>query len=116
MGCPQGAGASIDSGGKARRLQLIKGLYGKLTADKDSLALAAPLGIAFAKHLGHLYLPPLASATSSDPDFPTLAEATEPESEDTIVTREVRDKFRKLLVAYLDALGRREGKDHIVRI
>ena len=91
-------------------------LFEQLTADKEALALAAPLGIAFAKHLGHLYLPLLSpAADTSTHDFPTLAQASEGEPEDAIVTREVKDKFRKLLLAYLDALGRREGRDHVVR-
>ena len=29
--------------------------------------------------------------------------------------REIKDKFRKLLVAYFDALGKREQKLHLVR-
>jgi regulator of nonsense transcripts 2 len=94
----------------------------QLTADKESLALAAPLGIAFAKHLGHLYLPAVAASTTSEErsttdahDFPTLAEAAEGDPENALVSREVKDKFRKLLIAYLDALGRREGKHHVVR-
>lgn len=33
-----------------------------------------------------------------------------------MVTRETKEKFRKLLLAYLDALGRREGKDHVVSL
>lgn len=91
----------------------------KLTAGKDSLAVAAPLAIAFAKHLGPIYLPPVSAATgtaSDAHDFPTLAQAAEGEAEDAIVTRETKDKFRKLLLAYLDALGRREAKEHIVRL
>lgn len=105
----------------------------QLIADKESLALAAPLGIAFAKHLGHLYLPPLAASTSpegdddgsttaaapvtTEHDFPSLPDSNNPNAteEEALIPREVKDKFRKLLVAYLDALGRREGKNHVVR-
>lgn len=85
-----------------------------MTSDKNGLALAAPLGIAFAKHLGHLYLPHVVADRTESDDFPTLTQANEVEGEDVIVGREVKDKFRKLLVAYLDALGRQEGKNHVV--
>ncbi|KAM0751324.1 ARM repeat-containing protein [Meredithblackwellia eburnea MCA 4105] len=93
-----------------------------LTADKGSLSLVAPLAIAFSKYLGNIFLPPVAAAINggappqSDSNFPTLAESNLPDSakdEDTIVSKEVKDKFRKLLVAYLEALGRKEGKEHI---
>ncbi|GAA6002946.1 uncharacterized protein JCM10292_000260 [Rhodotorula paludigena] len=89
-----------------------------LTSDKEALALVAPLAIAFAKHLGSVYLPPaeLAAPAASDTteassthDLPTLA-AAEP---DDLVPREMKDKFRKLLVAYFEALGKREQKLHL---
>ncbi|KAI5477244.1 regulator of nonsense transcripts 2 [Pseudohyphozyma bogoriensis] len=90
-----------------------------LTADKDSLALAAPLGIAFAKHLGALYLPPVAPSTSASTtnpaDFPTLAESAEVEGDDVLIGKEMKERFRKLLVAYLEALTRKEGRNHLVR-
>lgn len=94
-------------------------MYLQLTADKEALALPAPLGIAFAKHLGHLYLPPPPPATGAIDDtheFPTLEQAIEGEPDDAIVTREVKDKFRKLLLAYLDALGKQESKQHVVSL
>lgn len=47
-------------------------------------------------------------------DFPSLASTlTEPSTDEELVPREVKDKFRKLLVAYLEALGRRETKKHV---
>lgn len=81
----------------------------QLTADKESLGLAAPLAIAFVKHLGHLYLP----ADPATHDFPSLDEGESP-MEAEVVSREVKDKFRKLLVAFVEALCRKEGRDHIV--
>ncbi|PRQ75790.1 Armadillo-type fold [Rhodotorula toruloides] len=89
-----------------------------LTSDKEALALVAPLAIAFAKHLGSIYLPPADSTTSttegeaSAHDFPTLTDATQVE-DDAIVSRDMKDKFRKLLVAFFDALGKREQKLHL---
>lgn len=104
---------------------------GQLTSDKEALPLVAPLAIAFAKHLGTLYLPPPPSSASagaptsdsnpeSTDEFPTLAAAGErgtPEEPSVValVPREIKDKFRKLLVAYFDALGKREQKLHLVR-
>ncbi|GAA5932084.1 hypothetical protein JCM1841_006860 [Sporobolomyces salmonicolor] len=91
-----------------------------LTSDRDALALVAPLAIAFAKHLGPVYLPPVAPASDPDSgaltnahDFPTLAESAEGDADDAIVARETKDKFRKLLVAYFEALGKREQRLHL---
>ncbi|GAA6010941.1 hypothetical protein JCM10207_004002 [Rhodosporidiobolus poonsookiae] len=89
-----------------------------LTSDKEALATVAPLAIAFAKHLGALYLPPADSPSSADAaapsthDFPSLSSATS-ETDDALVPRDQRDKFRKLLVAYFDALGKREQRLHL---
>ncbi|GAA5985262.1 hypothetical protein JCM10908_002591 [Rhodotorula pacifica] len=93
-----------------------------LTSDKEALPLVAPLAIAFAKHLGPLYLPP-APSSSSDPaqdsavDFPALDGVNTPAEEGggggELVPREIKDKFRKLLVAYFEALGKREQKLHL---
>ncbi|BGP42681.1 mRNA decay protein [Rhodotorula kratochvilovae] len=84
-----------------------------LTSDKEALALVAPLAIAFAKHLGSVYLPPVEASTdgaeSSAHDFPELGA----ESDDALIPREMKDKFRKLLVAYFDALGKREQRLHV---
>lgn len=102
----------------------------QLTSDKEALPLVAPLAIAFAKHLGPLYLPPPPSSSSSSAanpestdEFPTLATAAggggeSPEESSAVaplVPREIKDKFRKLLVAYFEALGKREQKLHLVR-
>jgi len=93
----------------------------QLTSDKDFLAVVAPLAIAFAKHLGSIYLPSSSSSSSADSsepsahDFPSLAESAQPEAEDVLVSREQKDKFRKLLVAYFEALGKREQRLHLVR-
>ncbi|GAA5860718.1 hypothetical protein JCM1840_001941 [Sporobolomyces johnsonii] len=91
-----------------------------LTSDKDALALVAPLAIAFAKQLGSVYLPPAAPASDPDSaaptsahDFPTLAESAQGDADDAIVSRETKDKFRKLLVAYFEALGKREQRLHL---
>lgn len=88
----------------------------QLTADKEDVVLVAPLGIAFAKHLGPLLLPSTAhSQDGEDQDFPALPGESEEASDASLVPREIKDKFRKLLVAYLEALGRRETKAHLVR-
>ncbi|GAA6033062.1 hypothetical protein JCM8097_000126 [Rhodosporidiobolus ruineniae] len=84
-----------------------------LTSDKENFALVAPLAIAFAKHLGALYLPPVDASSATDGDFPTLAEAFQQDAGDVLVSREIKDKFRKLLVAYFEALGKREQKLHL---
>lgn len=93
----------------------------QLTSDKEALPLVAPLAIAFAKHLGPLYLPPASpdsdSTDSVANDFPELgAGGDQPESDEAIVPRDVKDKFRKLLVAYFEALGKREQKLHLARV
>lgn len=80
-----------------------------MTADKESLALAAPLAIAFIKHLGHLYLP----AILDSHEFPTLEQPAE-KGEEEIVGREMKEKFRKLCVAFVEALTRKEGREHVV--
>ncbi|KPV73840.1 uncharacterized protein RHOBADRAFT_54435 [Rhodotorula graminis WP1] len=87
-----------------------------LTSDKEALALVAPLAIAFAKHLGPIYLPPVdppaATGDSAEPsshDFPAMGA----DVDDGLVPREMKDKFRKLLVAYFDALGKREQRLHV---
>ncbi|GAA6063250.1 hypothetical protein JCM10212_003613 [Sporobolomyces blumeae] len=85
-----------------------------LTSDKEALALVAPLAIAFAKHLGSAYLPPLDSSEgesgTATHDFPALREGSDG---DEIVARETKDKFRKLLVAYFEVLGKKEQKLHL---
>lgn len=87
--------------------------YVQLTADKELLAISIPLAVAFTKHLGQVFLP---NATDDGiAEGPTLAEATE--GKDTIasaVTSQEKDKFKKLLTAYYDALSRRAVKDHTV--
>ncbi|KAK4055012.1 mRNA decay protein [Microbotryomycetes sp. JL221] len=87
-----------------------------LTADKDQLALVAPLAIGFAKHLGSFYLPPTSTQSSTISDkheFPELDAPSSPSSDDEIVSKDTKDKFRKLLTAYYDALGRKEGKNNL---
>ncbi|GAA5853891.1 hypothetical protein JCM8547_007487, partial [Rhodosporidiobolus lusitaniae] len=116
----EAVGVSRKEGGKGVTGEVTWGaLKDLLTSDKDSLALVAPLAIAFAKHLGSIYLPPV-PFTSSDPsaatdshDFPSLAESAQGEADDILVSREMKEKFRKLLVAYFEALGKREQKLHL---
>ncbi|KAM0791783.1 hypothetical protein ACM66B_004046 [Microbotryomycetes sp. NB124-2] len=86
-----------------------------LTADKDQLALVAPLAISFAKHLGSCYLPPASSNANDVSEFPSLSTtaALGPSTDDEIVSRELKDKFAKLLVAFYDALGRKEAKNNL---
>ncbi|GAA5918328.1 hypothetical protein JCM6882_008215 [Rhodosporidiobolus microsporus] len=85
-----------------------------LTSDKEALAVVAPLAIAFAKHLGTIFLPPIENATAESlHEFPTLGEASQGDADDALVPREMKDKFRKLLVAYFEALGKREQRLHL---
>lgn len=85
----------------------------QLTADKELLAISIPLAVAFTKHLGQVFLPnPTDDETAAGP---TPAEATE--GKDAIastITSQEKDKFKKLLTAYYDALSRRAVKDHTV--
>ncbi|KAK4050682.1 mRNA decay protein [Microbotryomycetes sp. JL201] len=83
-----------------------------LTADKEQLALAAPLAISFAKHLGPYYLP--SAPANEDSNFPALSDgAASVTTDDEIVPRELKEKFSKLLVAYYDALGRKEVRNNL---
>ncbi|GAA5821683.1 hypothetical protein JCM11251_000968 [Rhodosporidiobolus azoricus] len=86
-----------------------------LTSDKEALAVVAPLAIAFSKHLGSIYLPSVESASTdtSSHDFPTLAESSLHDADDGFIPRDMKDKFRKLLVAYFEALGKREQRLHL---
>ncbi|BGP19262.1 hypothetical protein JCM10213_008219 [Rhodosporidiobolus nylandii] len=84
-----------------------------LTSDKEALAIVAPLAIAFAKHLGSIFLPPVDPTSSAEHDFPSLSESAGQDADDTLVPREMKDKFRKLLVAYFEALGKREQRLHL---
>ncbi|GAA5999470.1 hypothetical protein JCM5350_005782 [Sporobolomyces pararoseus] len=87
-----------------------------LTSDREALALVAPLAIAFAKHLGSVYLPPIdnkdGTATNAQ-DFPALQTASESSEVDEIVSRDMKEKFRKLMVAYFEVLGKKEQKLHL---
>jgi regulator of nonsense transcripts 2 len=84
----------------------------QLTADKELLSTAVPLAVAFCKHLGPLYLP----QPSSEAQGPTPAEASATYGErGTIITPSTSERFRKLLAAYYEALGKRAVKDHTVR-
>jgi regulator of nonsense transcripts 2 len=76
------------------------------------LALSAPLAIAFVKHLGDVYLP-LQLDTSQ---FPSLEQVAAIPSEDEIIGRDMKEKFRKLCVAFVEALTRKEGKEHVVSL
>lgn len=72
--------------------------------------------MAFTKHLGPIFLPTASDAEASATG-PTPAEAAEPSSEQTDVSDislQEREKFKKLLTAYYEALSRRAVKDHTV--
>ncbi|GAA5841601.1 hypothetical protein JCM3766R1_006786 [Sporobolomyces carnicolor] len=86
-----------------------------LTSDREALAPVAPLAIAFAKHLGSVYLPHVeheVEGTTNESDFPSL-QADSSQSEGELVSREMKDKFRKLMVAYFEVLGKKEQKLHL---
>lgn len=70
--------------------------------------ISIPLAIAFTKHLGSVFL-----SASEDGDNPTPAEG-EANREGVLVSAQQRDKFRKLLAAYHEALSRRAVKEHTV--
>ncbi|SCV73578.1 BQ2448_7504 [Microbotryum intermedium] len=123
------------STGADKTLSVNSGMVGELTwkilkewltSDKEQLSLVAPLAIALAKHLGPLYLPPPPTAAASTADdgaasapavdsheFPALSSSKDDAETSSLVPREMKDKFRKLLLAYLDALGRKEGRNHL---
>ncbi|SCZ95077.1 BZ3500_MvSof-1268-A1-R1_Chr11-3g03587 [Microbotryum saponariae] len=125
-----GKGSSTGSG---KTLSVNSGMVGEitwkiikewasLTSDKEQLSLVAPLAIAFAKHLGPLYLPPLPTTADEGAasallvnahEFPALSSSKDDTESSSLVPREMMDKFRKLLVAYLDALGRKEVRNHL---
>ena len=93
----------------------------QLTADKELLITSVPLAVAFTKHLGTAFLPTAGTSAVPDdshaPAGPTPAEAEAPkprEDDDDLVPAATKDKVRKLLVAYYDALSRRAIKDHTV--
>ena len=91
----------------------------QLTADKELLITSVPLAVAFTKYLGIAFLP--TADTSAVPEdspagpTPAEAEALKPrEGDDDLVPAATKDKVRRLLVAYYDALSRRAIKDHTV--
>lgn len=90
------------------------------------------MGIAFAKHLGPSFLPPAPSIpldpsssstttttvvdTTSSHDFPSLSSSsttTNPDTGDSLVPRELKDRSRRLLLAYLTALSRLLTRSHL---
>lgn len=72
-----------------------------------------PLAVAFTKHLGHIFLP---SKDQNREQQPTPSESTDwSESCDVRILTTVREKFRKLLDAFYEALSRRAIKEHTVR-
>ena len=82
-----------------------------MTADKDLLVVSIPLATAFTKNMGANFLPP---ATSSESQQPTPAEGTADANEAELVSLATKEKFRKLLVAYYEALSRRAIREHTV--
>ena len=88
----------------------------QLTADKELLAISIPLAVAFTKHLGQIFLPGLGDLEASA-NGPTPAEAADdnPDVEkEVVLSPQEKDKFKKLLTAYYEALARRAVKDHTV--
>lgn len=74
--------------------------------------------MAFTKHLGQTFLP-----SPGEPDGeeagPTPAEATSGDNATVpveSVSASEKDKFKKLLTAYYEALSRRAVKDHTVSL
>lgn len=86
---------------------------GQLTADKDLLVASIPLATAFTKNLGSTFLP---AASLTEESQPTPAETAALESAEAgkLVSMATKDKFRKLLGAYYEALSRRAVRDHTV--
>lgn len=82
----------------------------QLTADKEALVTTLPLAVSFAKQLSPLFLPP---SPSSDP---TPSEDASPaEADENIVPGAIKEKVKKLLGQYFEALSRKAVKDHLVR-
>lgn len=81
-----------------------------LTSNKEALVVPLPLAISFSKQFATLYLPSTAAG-------PTPSEAnTHSESQavdDLIVKPAIKEKFKKLLGQYFDALSRKAVADHL---
>lgn len=91
--------------------------FGQLTADKELLAISIPLAVAFTKHLGQTFLPGQSETEDAAAAGPTPAEASNggnDASSDALLSIQEKDKFKKLLMAYYEALSRRAIKDHTV--
>lgn len=100
------------------KLTLIVGLS-QLTSDKDLLALSIPLAVSFVKYLGSFFLPVVSLSAEGKPSTdPTPAESMETglhaQNDGSIVGASQKEKFKKLLTAYYDALSRRSVRDHTV--
>ncbi|PLW26434.1 hypothetical protein PCANC_23985 [Puccinia coronata f. sp. avenae] len=86
-----------------------------LTANKEALSIPLPLAVSFSKQFGSLYLP--TTKTSGESAGPTPSEASNQTdmniTDDMIVKTAIKEKFRKILGQYFDALSRKAVSDHL---
>ncbi|MBW0469217.1 hypothetical protein O181_008932 [Austropuccinia psidii MF-1] len=86
-----------------------------LTSNKDALSIPLPLAISFCKQYAPLYLPSLTNVSFEK--APTPSESSDiqnpQDTDDSIIKPATKDKFKKLLTQYFDALGRKAVKDHL---
>jgi hypothetical protein len=90
--------------------------FTQLTANKEALSIPLPLAVSFSKQFGSLYLP--TTKTSGESAGPTPSEASNQTdmniTDDMIVKTAIKEKFRKILGQYFDALSRKAVSDHLV--
>ncbi|KAI7962284.1 hypothetical protein MJO28_000378 [Puccinia striiformis f. sp. tritici] len=82
-----------------------------LTANREALFIPLPLAVSFSKQFGSLYLP----TTAAGPTPSEAANQTEVSSttDDLIIKTTIKEKFKKLLGQYFDALSRKAVSDHV---
>lgn len=87
----------------------------QLTADKELLIASIPLAVGFTKHLGGIFMPSSSQESAAKPT-PAQAASVPSDSVDQSVSITQKEKFRKLLTAYYDALSRRAVREHTVSL
>lgn len=106
----QGGNSHVEDG--ETTFSVLKDL---LTANKEALFIPLPLAVSFSKQFGALYLP--TTTTSGTSAGPTPSEASHQTdmniTDDLIIKPIIKEKFKKLLGQYFDALSRKAVSDHL---
>ncbi|WAR51812.1 hypothetical protein PtB15_1B248 [Puccinia triticina] len=86
-----------------------------LTANKEALLIPLPLAVSFSKQFGSLYLPTAISSGTSAGPTPSEANILNDSNvtDDMIIKPATKEKFKKLLGQYFDALSRKAVSDHV---